>query len=795
MTTKKTVTPELYETPGVRASISTMISAPATDAWKAFLQQIAREYRPLTDTQAHTMCLKIHDEQTPAAERTSLRATLAANCAPLAAQAARDFASQFGGDWRASAMAALEIMQAQLPGMRESVSRKGEVSLVPTGYKAAKALLNVHGWIITSFGTEMVKKAQANRAAISTTTAEDIAFAKKVWASALDRLGNWLVPRVNLAPKTVFTAALTGSLNGSPVLVDSMWIEWGKLDVAFDFSLRPVRREEVSVSVYGLQAVTAAATAEIHAKRARALTEKAAEIEKLVTGKGYTLDRAIGSVTNKETERPRRVLKALAETPSLLNVWLSGQARPESIDAAKGEDGDTSLAATLEAPEALLPRFTAQFAQADLLTARRLLERVGNSALLMARADVRDLTRTAAQCDREVSAQQEWEDLCAEVGISTHAAARDARALLYRAGARFAEQLSDDQVDVMKELADEWNDGFEKHDRIPYLKLVFGFRRYGKRLGDALPHWRTTMRHLNITGAQGRHLVRTVDAMRPVRSRKATGTHVTPEQRRAYALFRQEVNTERAFLASCEKAGVSFHAGQAIARHALNLTGLRFTPVLGQNADTTLKSVTDVVRIWIAEHEEQLGVSDRDIRRLDLVALSRAFHAFGIASGGHEALERLGFTPNQIEAALQHEQQAAQEVTRPAPTINLTRRAIQHEAERELHAFDERGAAITRALMNLHATAHRPLGDDWYEQLQDTVTTQQQYAALKTAHVHFLLSVQALEDTANGGNVLLIAEASLIAEEAARYCEAIIHGDPLNVTATQARHIAHRRVA
>ena len=78
---------------------------------------------------------------------------------------------------------------------------------------------------------------------------------------------------------------------------------------------------------------------------------------------------------------------------------------------------------------------------------------------------------------------------------------------------------------------------------------------------------------------------------------------------------------------------------------------------------------------------------------------------------------------------------------------------------------------------------------------QYTTTTQQQYAALKTAHVHFLLSVQALEDTANGGNVLLIAEASLIAEEAARYCEAIIHGDPLNVTATQARHIAHRRVA
>lgn len=795
MTTKKTVTLELFETPGVRASVSALLAVPPTDAWKAYLHQVAREYRPLTDVQAHAMCLKIHDEQTPAAERATLRATLAANCAPLAAQAARDFASQFGGDWRASAVAALEIVHAQLPGMRESVSRKGEVTLVPTGYKAAKALLNVQGWIIASFGTEMVKKAQANRSAIATTTAEDIAFAKKIWASALDRLGNWLVPDVNLAPKLVLTPTLTGNLNTEPVMVNSAWIEWDKLDVAFDFSLRPVRREEVSVSVYGLQAVKAAATAEIREKRARALTEKAAEIQKLIDGKGYTLDRAIGNVTSKETERPRRVLKALAETPSLLSVWLSGQARPESIDAAKGEEGDTSLAATLEAPEALLPRFAAQFAPADVKVARGLLERVGNSALLTARADVRDLTRTAAQCDREVKAGQEWEDLCTEVGVSPEAAARDARLLLRHAGARFAEQIDDDQIEAMKELADDWNAGFEGKDRIPYLKLVFGFRRYGKRLGDALPHWRHTMRHLGITSAQGRHLVRTVDAIRPARGRQATGTHVTVEQRRAYALYRQELNTERAFLATCEQAGVSFHAGQAIARYALNLTGLRFSAVMGQGAERALESVTTDVRVWTAERHEQLGVSDVDVRRLDVVGLARAFHAFGIASGGREALERLGLTPEQVEAAMQREQQAAQVVTRPAPTINLTRRAIQHDAERELHAFDERGAAITRALMALSAVARRPLGDDWYEQLQDTITAQQQYAALKSAHAHFLASVAALEETVNGGHFLLIAQASLIAEDAARYCEAIIQGDTLTVSAAQARHIADRRVA
>ncbi|MFC6663883.1 hypothetical protein [Deinococcus multiflagellatus] len=472
----------LYDAPGVRASISALLAQPATDAWQTVLRQVGREYRPLTDTQAHQMCLRLHEETCGAEERTRLRDTLGANCAPLALKAARDFASQFGGDWRAALAAAYEIMQVQLPNMRQSVSRRGVVTLVPTGYNAKKALVNLHGWLVLSFNTDMVKKAQQNRASANTTTTQDMAFAKQAWAASLDRLGNTFRPESALdARKTCIQRPDQRESRNGEWLTPTFLIEWDKLSVAVNFALRPVRREEVSFGVAGLRAVRQAAEAEVARLGARVRVTHTKAIQDLITKKGFSEEAAVKTVLNKLTEQPRRLLRTLAESPDILTVWLSGQTRPDSLDAGRDTD-ERSPAEQLQAPEQLRPQYAAAFAPADLHVARDLLAQTGAAALNVARVDLRRLIRTARQVDRERQAQQVWEEVCREAGVHCDTAARDARFLLHEVGGRWAETLSDEQISGIKALADEWNDGFEGQDRIPYLRLTLAFRRYGRHL-------------------------------------------------------------------------------------------------------------------------------------------------------------------------------------------------------------------------------------------------------------------------------------------------------------------------
>lgn len=795
MTTKKTVNEprtDLFDAPGVRASISALLAEAASDPWKAFVQAVAREYRPLTDLQAHDVCLKIHDEATPATERDALRAQLTANCAPLAAKAAREFASQFGGDWRQSSVAALEIIQAQLPGLRESVSRKGEVSLVKTGYRADRAVVNLHGWIVTAFPTEMVKKARQSRAVMNGTTGEDIATVKAIWAQALDRLGNWLVPPVTLPAKVIQTAT-PGPMNEGQPFGWTALIEWGgQHEFLFnrDFTLRPVTRESVSVSVYGLQAVQAALNAEIQSVRTQALTSKAAEIAKALA-RGYTLDRAVSSVTSKAVERPRRILKALGETPALLTVWLSGQARPESLDATGSEDSDLSLADRLAAPETQAPTFAASYAREDLLAARALLGQMGNSALLAARADLRDLVRTAAQTGREQEARKEWRDLCREYHLGEKYAMDGARRLLKRVKARYADEITDAQVDAMKIVSDAWNEGVDKDDRIPWVKIAFAFRRYGRRIGDATPHWKGTLEHLHVTDAQARHLVQIADPQRGPRARPARGTTLSLPVRQAYAAARRDAHATRAFTDLCTRTGLTVQAASSVARRALSLTGLRFAPTLGEHSVKALRAATPDVLHWAAGHADALELTGDALARVNVVALCRAFHAYALHAGGTESLDLLGLTEAAVEASITAEANA------PARPLALagTRRAVQHGAERDLRELDDRGACITRALIDLRAQAERALGDDWYLHLQDAMAARDTYHALKQAHTQFLLAMDAYEAATNAGNILLMADAALTADAAARDCEAIMQGDTLSIAAGNARHVSDRRAA
>lgn len=794
MTTKKTVTePSTYEVPGVRASISALLAERPSDPWKQYVHAIGREYRPLTDLQAQAICLKIHDEATPTHERDALRAQLTANCAPLAAKAAREYASQFGGDWRQSSIAALEIVQAQLPGLRESVSRKGEVTLVKTGYRADRAVVNLHGWIVTAFPTEMVKKARQARAVMNGTTGEDISTVKAIWAQALDRLGNWIVPTVTLPAKVIPTPT-PGPMNSHQPFGWTALIEWdGQLDFLFnrDFTLRPITRESVSVSVYGLQAVRATLNAEIQTIRTQALTSKAAEIAKALA-KGYPLDRAVSSVTSKAVERHRRILKALGETPALLTVWLSGQARPESIDATGSDDSDLSLADRLAAPETQAPTFAAAYAREDLLAARTLLGQMGNSALLAARADLRDMIRTDAQAQREKEARKDWRDLCREYHLGEKYAMDGARRLLKRVKARYADEITDAQVDAMKIVSDAWNEGVDNDDRIPWVKIAFAFRRYGRRIGDATPHWKGTLEYLHVTDAQARHLVQLADARKGPRARSATGSQVPVHVRQAYAAARKDTLSAQALTDLCTRMGLTVHAGKAIARRALSVTGLRYVPTLGDNAALSLRAVRADVLSWAASHAGQLDLTDATLSGVDIVALCRAFHAYGQAHGGQEALAALNLTERDVEASISAEANAT---PRPTTGIVRTRRTLQHEAERELRLMDERGARITRELIALKALATHALGDDWFLHLQDTMSARDTYRALQQAHTQFLLATEAYEAATNGGNLFVMAEAALMAEDAARDCEAIIDGDALSVAAGNARHVSERRAA
>lgn len=776
MTTKMTVSTP----PGVRASISSLIGESAGDAWKAFLQNVAREYRPLTDLQAHKMCLEIHDEATKPERRKTLRAQLAANCAPLAAQAARQYVTDFGGDWRASAMAALEIVQAALPDLHETTTRKGVTKVVKSGYDASRAILNLHGWVVTAFPVEMAKKAQADRAVMHGGAAELIAKVKSIWAASLDRLGNTYLLDVPALPGRVVSGTQLGPVNEGVAFDTASIIEFGKdNDFLFDgnFTLRAITRDSVSVGVYGLRAVRATLKAEIAEIQARTLTEQADKVQANLS-KGWDLQRAVNSICSRQWEKHRAILNALNEDPAVLTVWLSGQARPLSLDAkTEAEDGDAGLSFgdRIVAPETALPRYAASFARADLLTAREALRKVGNSALRVARADLRDLTRTTAQVEVERQARKEWRELCQELHIGEKYAASHARKLLNRVKARFADNIADEQVEAMKIVSDAWNEGLEKDERIPWVKVAFAWRRYGRRIGDATPHLTATLEALHVSTAQANALVALTGGTRAPRARKATGARTPLADRQAYAAVRMDANALAAFHRECTRQGLTPAEGTAVARRALHLTDLRFAETLGDNATRLLKAVTPAVAEWAAH---------RGLRASrNLPALCRAFHAYGIAATDATVNEA------EVEASIAADFAAAQGMERPEHVFNHTRRAIQRQAEREARSFDERGQRITQALNGLRVSAHRTLGDNWHADLQDVIAARAALTALSAAHQNFLTAVAALEVNTDGGNVLLIAEALLQAEEAAADCERIISGDPIAIAAGTTRHV------
>lgn len=768
---------------GVRASIRALLNEAPQDAYQEVLHQMARKYVPLTDVQGHELALKCRDKDLTDRIRKIAFDKLYGNSIPLALKAARDWAAAFGGDWRAALTAALEILNAVLPqGQWRERTVRGQKKLVfvTSGYNPEKAVLNHLGWVETQMTVEMVEKAQQHRGqSANTKTAEHMSWAKRVWADAVNKEGNWIIPVSSLDAVKVNVQKVSGPLNEAPVQP----VVWDKCQPVKNFSLRPWRREELG-GQHPVKVLIDAARRAVQEIRKSADPKK---VEGLMREKGYSLERAIDSATTKATYSMRARISALEANPETAMLWIAGVNGGSLNVSLDAEDGATTFGDLLTVPEQFAPRFIAGYASEDVQHARQLLAQVGNVAK-SARADLRDLKRTHRQVQRDQLAEADWKATCAAAGVNTRTGARIARTALRMAGARFAETLSDEQIGTIKsysKLIAQYGYNGQNFDKLPVLKLALAYRTYGKRLGDAEARWDVMSQDLGMTRNQATHLALLVATPLP-RARVATGSLLDGETRQAYAAYRADLNSEAAFVAECERQGLSMEAGKKMARTALSRIGARFAPSISKKIKAQVQAIRASIVTWALWNADTLGVTDELKTTLDLPALVQAFHSYAAASGAREDL-----TPQdvvEIEGVLMAEQHEASQERRIITAENGFKRALQHDMEARLAQLDDFAHEVKLATLAAADRAERPLdGQDWFVHMDAKRDEQALAFALNHGAEALTRALDRLETAARTGNVFLIALADDQVDTAVTFCRSLMSGEVLAVMTAQTR--------